>query len=234
MDKLTAYHEWLGIPLKNEAPNYYELLGIPIFECNPNVISNGAARCISFLQSMVASEFAELAQEIQKEVAQAKLCLMREASRNDYQHKLMLTLASYDKKKMQQAAESTFSPSVNLDNASFDEFINESRSFQRKLSLQNIWLIGSAPDCDLIIKNQFISRKHCLLFRYENRYEVEDWASTNGTYVNNVMLTPRVRKSITTTDVVTLGKVTLMPWPPVDNSHHTMVLSGNQIAAAQP
>lgn len=225
MDKLIAYHEWLGIPLKNDAPNHYELLGIPIFECNPNVISNGAARCISFLQSMVASEFAELAQEIQKEVAQAKLCLMREASRNEYQHKLMQILSSYDKEKMQQAAESTFTPSVNLENASFDEFLNESRNFQRRLSLQSIWLIGSAPDCDLVIKNQFISRKHCLLFRYENRYEVEDWGSTNGTYVNNVMLTPRARKTITTADVVTLGKVTLMPWPPVDTSPHTMVLS---------
>jgi hypothetical protein len=232
MDKLTAYHEWLGIPQKSDAPNYYELLGIPLFECNSNVISNGAARCISFLQSMVASEYAELAQEIQKEVAQAKICLMREVSRNEYQNRLMQRLASYDAEHMQRAAESTFTPSVNLDHVSFDQFLNDTRNFHRRLSLQNIWLIGSAPECDLIIKNQFISRKHCLLFRYENRYEVEDWASTNGTYVNNEMLTPRVRKQISTTDVVTLGKVTLMPWPPVDNQQHTARVSTGKIAAA--
>ena len=43
----------------------------------------------AFLQSMVAGEFAELAQEIQKEVSQAKLCLMREDTRDKYQEELM-------------------------------------------------------------------------------------------------------------------------------------------------
>lgn len=233
MDKLTAYHEWLGISLKKELPNFYELLGIPLFETNPNVISNGAARCISFLQSMVASEYAELAQEIQKEVAQAKLCLMRENSRLEYQNKLMSLLASGSSEQMKQVVDSTFSPSFNLESLSLEHFLDESRSFSRKLSQQKIWLIGSAPDCDLIIKNQFVSRKHCLLFRYSDRYEVEDWASTNGTYVNNVMIPPRVRTVITTKDVVTLGKVTMMPWPPIDNQDKTMMLSPLDIVGAK-
>ena len=48
MNKTAAYHEWLGIPLKDVTPNHYELLGVPLFEANTTVISNGAARRVSF------------------------------------------------------------------------------------------------------------------------------------------------------------------------------------------
>ena len=89
MNKSAAYHEWLGIPLRDEKPNHYEILGIPFSETNNNVVSNGAARRISFLQTMVAGEFAELAQKIQKEVSQAKLCQLRQNSRDKYQAELM-------------------------------------------------------------------------------------------------------------------------------------------------
>ena len=231
MNKLTAYHEWLGIPLKNEPPNYYEILGIPLFETNTNVISNGAARRISFLQTMVAGEFAELAQEIQKEAAQAKLCLMRESSRTVYQHQLMQKISASSPANKKQVAESTFSVAIDLESSSIDVFVDETRNFNRKLSQQLVWLIGSSQDCDLVIKNQFVSRKHCLLFRHNDQFELEDWASTNGTFVNDTMLSPRVRTTIAKRDIVTLGKVTLMPWPPVDDHLETMVLPADKSAA---
>ncbi len=216
MNKTAAYHEWLGIPLAESKPNHYEVLGIPLFEANPTVISNGAARRISFLQTMVAGEFAELAQEIQKEVSQAKRCLMVEASRTDYQIGLMKRIADSSDSVKEKLVESTFSVAVDFaEDGSMEMLVDEVRNQSMQLSKQKIWLIGSGPTCDLVIKNHFVSRKHCLLFKKANIFELEDWGSTNGTFINDVVLPPRVRTRITTKDIVTLGKVTLMPWPPL-------------------
>lgn len=215
MNKAAAYHEWLGIPFKNELPNHYEILGVPLFESNPTVISNGAARRISFLQTMVVGAFAELAQEIQKEVAQAKLCLMRESSRLQYQQELMDRVNACNPENKEKLLESTFSISLEFTEDSIDDLLGEVQKQSEQLARQKIWLIGSSKDCDLVIKNHYVSRKHCLLFKYDDKYELEDWGSTNGTFVNEKMLPPHLRTKITKSDVVTLGKCTLMPWPPV-------------------
>ncbi len=215
MNKNAAYHEWLGIPLREDKPNHYEILGIPLFETNTIVISNGAARRISFLQSMVAGEFAELAQEIQKEVSQAKRCLMREDTRDKYQEELMKRFAVFSVNHKQEKPESIFSVAAEFTDGSMELLVDETRSQNEKLAKQQIWLIGSSKDCDLVIKNQYVSRKHCLLFKKGHTFELEDWASTNGTYVNSKRLAPRTRTNIGTSDIVTLGERTLMPWPPV-------------------
>lgn len=217
MDKTAAYYEWLGIPAREDPPNYYEILGIPLFETNRNVISNGAQRHISFLDTMKASEYAELAQVIQKEVSQAKLCLMRDETRQKYQQELMIKLAERSAAEKMAKLESTFSVAADFDEGSIDMFIGETQRQNIELAKQKIWLIGSSAECDLIIKNQYVSRKHCLLFKKGDQFELEDWASTNGTFVNNKMLMPRTRTSILKTDIVTLGKCTLMPWPPLSD-----------------
>lgn len=215
MNKSAAYHEWLGIPLRDEKPNHYEILGIPLFETNNNVISNGAARRISFLQTMLASEYAELAQEIQKEVSQAKLCLLRENSRDRYQGELMRKFADQSGDESMDKLESTFSVAAEFTEGSLELLVDETRIQNLKLAEQQIWLIGSSKDCDLTIKNQYVSRKHCLLFKKGSTFELEDWASTNGTFVNGNRLASRTRTRVSNSDIVTLGERTLMPWPPV-------------------
>ena len=217
MNKPAAYHEWLGIPLRDDRPNHYEILGIPLFETNKTVIANGAARRVSYLQTMVVGEYAELAQEIQKEVSQAKFCLMRDDTRAEYQKKLMQAIAEQSASNKNAKVESTFSIAADMHEGSMELFVDETRNQNLKLAKQKIWLIGSSADCDLIIKNQYVSRKHCLLFKYGHQFELEDWGSTNGTFVNNRMILPRVRTKISTADIVTLGKVTLMPWPPLSD-----------------
>jgi hypothetical protein len=217
MNKSAAYHEWLGIPLRDEKPNHYEILGIPLFETNNNVISNGAARRISFLQTMVASEYAELAQEIQKEVSQAKLCLLREKSRDEYQVELMKRFADQSGDDNMDKLESTFSVAAEFTEGSLELLVDETRIQNLKLAEQQIWLIGSSNDCDLTLKNQYVSRKHCLLFKKGRTFELEDWASTNGTFVNGNRLAPRTRTRVSNSDIVTLGERTLMPWPPLTN-----------------
>ncbi|MGN1419674.1 MAG: type VII secretion protein EssC [Acutalibacteraceae bacterium] len=49
--------------------------------------------------------------------------------------------------------------------------------------------IGRSPNCNITIKNQYVSGKHCVIKREENgAYFVEDCNSKNGTYVNNLKI----------------------------------------------
>jgi pSer/pThr/pTyr-binding forkhead associated (FHA) protein len=74
------------------------------------------------------------------------------------------------------------------------------------------WTIGSQLDCDLVVASPRVSGRHCRLTLDANGYVLEDLDSTDGTYVNGVRLTGRVRLS--RIDKVTLGVATRMPWPP--------------------
>jgi hypothetical protein len=49
-------------------------------------------------------------------------------------------------------------------------------------------LIGRGPDCDIVIDNPRISRKHCLLEVSEQNVKVKDLDSSNGTFVNGVQV----------------------------------------------
>lgn len=46
--------------------------------------------------------------------------------------------------------------------------------------------LGSAPDCDISIPGDYLSRVHCKLERRGDRLRVHDHDSKNGTYFNNV------------------------------------------------
>ena len=84
MDKETAYYELLGIPPIKQPPSHYALLNIPDFESNRLVIENAAQRNINFLQSFFSSPFAELAQEIQKEIAAVRKVLCDPTAKKQY------------------------------------------------------------------------------------------------------------------------------------------------------
>jgi hypothetical protein len=49
--------------------------------------------------------------------------------------------------------------------------------------------IGRSPDCDVIIEDAFVSRRHCaILVHAGDGCEVHDVASKNGTYLNGAKL----------------------------------------------
>ncbi len=75
------------------------------------------------------------------------------------------------------------------------------------------WLVGSKPDCDLVVNLPQVSGHHCRLTREDgsSAYVLEDVGSTNGTYVNGVRVTTKVR--VAPNDTITLGQLTPMPWP---------------------
>ena len=77
------------------------------------------------------------------------------------------------------------------------------------------WIIGKAPDCDLIVPKDVVSQKHCRLSFEGGKYILEDLGSTNGTFVNGYRLEARTPVYISSTDRVTLGQTLAMPWPEV-------------------
>ncbi len=74
------------------------------------------------------------------------------------------------------------------------------------------WIIGRAPDCDIVLGPTEVSGKHCRLSRNNGAWSVEDLGSSNGTFVNGRRLAPHSPTIVTQADAVTLGAVA-MPWP---------------------
>lgn len=54
-------------------------------------------------------------------------------------------------------------------------------------------LIGREPSCDIIIPDRQVSRLHARLHRVEGGFELEDLGSKNGTHVNGLPVTGRIR-----------------------------------------
>jgi pSer/pThr/pTyr-binding forkhead associated (FHA) protein len=64
-------------------------------------------------------------------------------------------------------------------------------------------LIGRAPECDVPIKESFVSSRHCALLWNGTTWVAEDLASRNGTTVNNRIITKQPLKS---GDTITIAR----------------------------
>jgi ABC-type multidrug transport system ATPase subunit/pSer/pThr/pTyr-binding forkhead associated (FHA) protein len=73
------------------------------------------------------------------------------------------------------------------------------------------WIIGSDPECDLVVDRPTVSARHCRLTRTSDSDFLEDLGSSNGTYVNGVRIVGSV--AVRPGDRITLGKRVPMPWP---------------------
>ena len=74
------------------------------------------------------------------------------------------------------------------------------------------WVIGSSPDCDVVVDSPLASARHCQLTQTPEGFLLNDLGSTNGTYVNGVRIAGPTR--LTTGDSITLGRTVPFPWPP--------------------
>lgn len=72
---------------------------------------------------------------------------------------------------------------------------------------QDETLLGRGPECDVVIRDDGISRQHCLFRRLGDEVVIEDLGSTNGTWVNRERASSRVLKP---GDRVRLGVNTLV------------------------
>jgi pSer/pThr/pTyr-binding forkhead associated (FHA) protein len=75
------------------------------------------------------------------------------------------------------------------------------------LSAGTIKTIGRAPRADFIVDRALVSRIHCRLTAGDEKLEVQDLASTNGTYVNDQRVD---RACIGTGDRLRVGRLELM------------------------
>lgn len=79
------------------------------------------------------------------------------------------------------------------------------------MSASRSWVIGSSPNCDIVVTQPNVSRSHCRLIMDEGRLFLEDLESTNGTFVNGVGVSGRVEVSLS--DRIVLGSNVPFPWP---------------------
>lgn len=83
-EAFDAYHEWLGIPPREQPPTAYRLLGIDLFEGNPNVIANAAERQIVYVRSRQLGRHQQAAQGLLNEISSARVLLLDPRRKAEY------------------------------------------------------------------------------------------------------------------------------------------------------
>jgi len=78
------YHKWLGIPPEEQPPNHYRLLGVPQFESDADVIDGAAEQRTIYLRTFQTGPDAELAERLLNEVAAARVCLLDNKAKSNY------------------------------------------------------------------------------------------------------------------------------------------------------
>jgi serine/threonine protein kinase len=93
-EAFDPYHQWLGIPPKDQPPDHYRLLGVERFEKNLDVIDNAAEQRTMHLRTFQLSKYHDLSERLLNEVAAAKVCLLQPAKKAAYDAKLREKLQS--------------------------------------------------------------------------------------------------------------------------------------------
>ena len=58
------YRKWLGIPPKDQPPNYYRLLSLELYESDLDVIEGAADRQMGFVRQYQSGEHAAIAAKL--------------------------------------------------------------------------------------------------------------------------------------------------------------------------
>jgi len=92
-DLSELYYQWLGIPVREQPANHYRLLGLALFEHNPNVIEGASDRQMSHVRSFATGSHSLESQQILNELSKAKLCLLNDRQKAEYDAGLRSRLA---------------------------------------------------------------------------------------------------------------------------------------------
>ncbi|MGH7136958.1 MAG: hypothetical protein ACREHD_14555, partial [Pirellulales bacterium] len=82
------YRKWLGIPTAEQPPNHYRLLGIGLFEDDSDTIANAADRQMAHIRTFQAGPHSAVSQKLLNELAAARLALLDEKKKADYDRQL--------------------------------------------------------------------------------------------------------------------------------------------------
>jgi pSer/pThr/pTyr-binding forkhead associated (FHA) protein len=86
-------------------------------------------------------------------------------------------------------------------------FVLEGPDSGRSFELQNPPLsVGRFPDNHIVLKDDFISRKHFALDKTDEGYFIEDLGSKNGTYVNGEKIPPGIRVPVDERHFIAAGR----------------------------
>ncbi|MDB5346795.1 MAG: hypothetical protein JWP89_5172 [Schlesneria sp.] len=88
------YRKWLGISAKDLPANHYRLLGLEVFEGDLDVIEGAAEKQMTFIRQYQSGEHAADAARILNELATARLCLLRPATKAGYDANLRQQIAA--------------------------------------------------------------------------------------------------------------------------------------------
>jgi len=86
------------------------------------------------------------------------------------------------------------------------EIIHNGKVVISKDLAEGSYKIGRAPDCDLVLDSNKVSKHHALLVIKGNRAAIVDTGSSNGVFVNGFLIKKQLLKS---SDVVDVGDFTL-------------------------
>jgi pSer/pThr/pTyr-binding forkhead associated (FHA) protein len=76
----------------------------------------------------------------------------------------------------------------------------------QRMTLQSNVMIGRAPENEIVLADdEYASGEHAKIF-WENGWYIEDAGSSNGTFVNNEMLSSRRR--LAPNDLIMVGRTT--------------------------
>src|SRR5688572_20387666 len=79
MDRSQLYHQWFGIPPKDQPPNAYRLLGLDLFESDPLVIEAAAEQRMLLLKTRQTGPHAAQSQQLMNEISHALRTLLSDS-----------------------------------------------------------------------------------------------------------------------------------------------------------
>jgi hypothetical protein len=91
-EKFDPYYKWLGIPPKDQPPNFYRLLGIELYEADPEVIAIAAEQRLRHVRSFQNGEYALISKKLQKKILAVREYLLDAEKKGEYDASLKLQL----------------------------------------------------------------------------------------------------------------------------------------------
>lgn len=103
-DAFDPYYQWLAIPPEEQPPHHYRLLGLKLYEDNPDVIESAADRQMKHVRGYQGGRHADTSQQLLNELAAARLTLLAEERKSEYDAQLRRKLKPAAQPKQKAAA----------------------------------------------------------------------------------------------------------------------------------
>ena len=87
-EPFDPYRKWLGIPPKDQPPNYYRLLGLQDFETDAETIDHAAYQRMAYVRDFQGTQHEAEAGQILNEISRARVCLADLTAKLAYDQRL--------------------------------------------------------------------------------------------------------------------------------------------------